>query len=123
MPDHYIYQLNRQLSRIGNKAANLCLLENKGFTIPFTYVCTWDAYERYLEDDVSLIEDVRRELADTIDPNRTYAIRSSANLEDSKLLSFAGQFKTVLNAQGINDIRGAIGSIWRPRAPQACKPI
>ena len=112
MPRHYIHQLKRGLSRIGNKAANLRLLESRGFTVPSTYVCTWDAYERYLRDDVSLIEELRKELADTIDPSRTYAIRSSANLEDSKLLSFAGQFKTVLNVQGIDDVLGAIGSIW-----------
>ncbi|MBC8447112.1 MAG: hypothetical protein H8D78_05120 [Chloroflexi bacterium] len=34
---------------IGAKASNLRFLIKKGFRTPVTFVCTWDAYERYRE--------------------------------------------------------------------------
>jgi phosphoenolpyruvate synthase/pyruvate phosphate dikinase len=97
---------------IGNKARNLQFLIEKGFPVPVTYVCNWDAYLRYLQDDAGLIERLRVGLAKKIQPNRAYAVRSSANVEDDLATSFAGQFKTVLNVQGIDAVLQAILTIW-----------
>jgi pyruvate,water dikinase len=65
-----------------------------------------------MADDISLIDDLKRELGGVINPEKAYAIRSSANIEDSFENSFAGQFKTSLNISGIDGIIQAIWSVW-----------
>jgi phosphohistidine swiveling domain-containing protein len=114
MPTRYIFDLkDAKLPRsIGNKATRLRFLSKEGFQTPRTSVCTWDAYLRYLEDDPQIIGAAKSELLTKMDLNRHYAVRSSANIEDSLDHSFAGQFKTVLNVRGIDDILQAIWSVW-----------
>ncbi len=54
--DYIVSVTHTQLPRtIGNKASNLQFLIKKGFQAPVTHVCTWDAYLRYLQDDVAKI--------------------------------------------------------------------
>lgn len=98
---------------IGNKASSLHQLQQKGFRIPVTYVCTWHAYRAYQSGDPSLLADLHAELANVIQPGKTYAVRSSANVEDSLENSFAGQFTTVLNVQGIDAVLEAIQTVWQ----------
>ncbi|MGD8472790.1 MAG: PEP/pyruvate-binding domain-containing protein [Anaerolineae bacterium] len=98
--------------RIGHKAENLRFLAKKGFPTPATYVCTWDSYDAYAHGDRQVLDLLRAELAAELDPNRRYAVRSSANLEDGTHSSFAGQFKSVLDVQGAGEILEAIGSVW-----------
>ncbi|MGW8179472.1 MAG: PEP/pyruvate-binding domain-containing protein, partial [bacterium] len=114
MPTRYLINLGqaKRAHNIGNKAQRLSFLTARGFQIPLTYACSWDAYLRYLEDDSKLIDSVRSELSGRLDLSRPYAVRSSANVEDSLEHSFAGQFKTVLNTRGIDDILQAIWGIW-----------
>ena len=47
---------------IGNKAAQLRRLLEHGVRLPATLVCTWEAYQCYLENDVDFIEVLRAEL-------------------------------------------------------------
>ena len=101
---------------IGKKADNLQKLWRAHHRIPTTYVCTWEAYHRYLRNDVSLVNELCDELSAWIKPDQKYAVRSSANIEDNPECSFAGQFKTVLNAQGMDSILLAIWSIWATTA-------
>ena len=114
MQEKYIYSLRkgRRFQHIGSKAKNLHLLAHNGFPTPVTYVCTWDAYMRYVQGDVPVIQDLRSEIAANLDSKKSYAIRSSANLEDGLDLSFAGQFKSVLNVQGVDEILKAIQFVW-----------
>jgi pyruvate,water dikinase len=114
MPDEYIFSLQDtgKNRHIGNKAQNLRFLAARGFSVPRTYVCTWDAYARYVQDDVQVLEALRTELAAKLDDGKKYAIRSSANLEDDLDSSFAGQFKSILDVQGVDEILQAISSIW-----------
>ena len=106
MSTRYVLSLKgvRRGQHTGNKAERLHFLTKQGFHTPVSYVCTWDAYLRYLKDDSTLIQRVRSELAEILDLERPYAVRSSANVEDSLDHSFAGQFKTVLNVEGVEEV-------------------
>jgi pyruvate,water dikinase len=114
MNKHLVHPLREchSRSRIGTKAKSLLLLAGHGFTIPASWVCTWDAYENYLADDTAVIAALQADLETYIDEGGIYAVRSSANLEDGFETSFAGQFRSVLNVRGIDEITSAIWSIW-----------
>ena len=98
--------------RIGNKAENLRFLAKKGFPTPTTYVCTWDTFDAHVRDDAQVLNALRAELVAELDPNRHYAVRSSANMEDGSDSSFAGQFQSVLDVQGVDEILDAIRAVW-----------
>ena len=97
---------------IGEKSKGLKYLMNNGYLIPLTFVCSSEAYEKYLENDAFLTEILEVELRSKIDEDSYYSVRSSATLEDSPKHSFAGQFKTYLNVKGISQIIEAIKNVW-----------
>jgi len=97
---------------IGNKAKNIRFLIDKKLCVPRTWVCTWQAFERYRNNDERIVDALKSELAAMIDPQRAYAVRSSANIEDDFQHSFAGQFKSVLNVQGTDAVLQAMWAIW-----------
>jgi pyruvate,water dikinase len=120
MKTRYVFELvdSHLPKTVGNKAKQLRFLSDKGFRIPGTLVCTWDAYAHYQADNVVLVEDLRSALASHVDPGQSYAVRSSANIEDGLDHSFAGQFKSALNVHGVDGILQAVWSIWAlTRAP------
>jgi pyruvate,water dikinase len=114
MPTVYLHDLqhDRPSTSIGNKAANLRFLIDKKFAVPRTWVCTWEAFERYRDNEVPLIDALKAELAAKLNPSQAYAVRSSANIEDDFQHSFAGQFKSVLNVSGTEAVLQAMWSIW-----------
>jgi len=97
---------------IGNKALNLHRLWKKKFNIPKTYICTWNAHLDYQRLGNAVIDSLSKELEQSLTPGRSYAVRSSASLEDSGDRSFAGQFTSLLNVCGVEQISQAIQSIW-----------
>ncbi len=101
----------RRPQNIGNKAQRLLFLIRQGFQTAETWVCTSDAYVRYLADDLEIIQAIEAEI-EKIDLRRRYAVRSSANVEDSRDFSFAGQFKSVTNVLGASELLQAIWSVW-----------
>jgi len=105
----------------GNKAINLRRLMDKGLRVPVTFVCDWSAYHLYIDNDANLISTLQEELRRIIDPDKAYAVRSSANIEDSLDRSFAGQFKSVLNVRGGDQIVQAMWSIWATATSPAVK--
>lgn len=114
MPSRFLYDLNgaRLPRSIGQKAENLGLLMKIGHQTPPALVCTWIAHERYLENDEDVLPALRAELSRSLKPDLAYAIRSSANVEDSWEHSFAGQFQSVLNVRGVDQVFEAIQSVW-----------
>ena len=114
MASKYIVPLTQRRlpATVGAKARNLRNLSDKGYLIPNTSVLTWDAYTEYLHDNVSLVNQFTGELKQVVSPGTSYAVRSSANIEDGLDFSFAGQFKTMLNMHGIEQIMQAIWAIW-----------
>jgi phosphohistidine swiveling domain-containing protein len=99
-------------AQIGGKARSLRYLKAHGFTIPDTYVCDVEAYERYRAGSSEVLGQVAEELAELVG-ERSYAVRSSANVEDGVDHSFAGQFKSCLNVQGLKRLVKAIEAVWQ----------
>ncbi len=114
MRTQYILSLKdaKRPRTIGSKAQSLLFLLKKGFAVPDTFVCTWDAFVQFRKGDPGFSRQLTEELSAHLDLTRRYAVRSSANVEDSERFSFAGQFKSVLNIQGLNAIIEAIKAVW-----------
>ncbi len=123
MGNRYVYQLERTRlpSEIGNKAQKLRFLIKNGFRTPPSWVCTWDAYLRYLDDEQRLIGHLASELPGKLNMDRAYAIRSSANVEDSLNHSFAGQFRSVLDVRGLEEMIQAVKSVWAATHTEAVR--
>ena len=119
----YLFPLASKKHRrtMGNKAKSLLALHQKGIRIPESYVCSWHAYEHYLDNDITVVDQLRQELTMTMEPDAVYVVRSSANIEDQFEQSFAGQFKSVLDVHGADAALQAIWSIWATARSDAVK--
>ncbi len=103
----------KKKDRIGNKARSLSFLSRNKFRIPKTMVLTDEARSRYMQDPVGLDSWLRKELEILHDPLKSYAVRSSSELEDDAAYSFAGQFKTILYINGLENIIEAVNDVWK----------
>lgn len=103
---------NQLPNNSGGKAKQIQQLMTKGVRVPDTFVCVWDAYENQLQEKTAVLAQLRQELPQIIHPHKFYAIRSSANVEDGLNYSFAGQFESLLNVQGIDATLKAIQQVW-----------
>ena len=85
-----IYLNKRNIPKsIGNKATNIRKLADIGARIPKTYVVSWDAYRRYLDDDITLVDKLRLELSKTLDSNKFFStvhLRRQDRNESGKLV-------------------------------------
>jgi len=79
----------------GGKGASIAWLAAHGYRTPPTWVAPPDG-----------IPDVT-----DLDPNKKYAVRSSANVEDGSVASYAGQFLTVLDVTSHQAIADAIAAV------------
>ncbi len=115
MNKRYILPLNQRNlpETVGMKATNLRKLKDRGLLVPNTYICTWRAYQDYKQNGSDLRNKLAIELQEIILPKKLYAIRSSANIEDGLDYSFAGQFKSYLEQQGLDQVLDATWSIWQ----------
>lgn len=121
MANNFLIPLRKgvKVDRIGGKATQLQNLQAQGARVPHTFVCEWGAYEVALVDKTAVLQQLRSEISQKLDLSRLYAVRSSANFEDGHDFSFAGQFTTVLNVQGLEPLLEAIQTVWSSaRAPE-----
>jgi len=106
----YVTSITRRAlpTGVGAKAQNLLFLRRRGFRTPETFVVSWEAQHRFDHGDSSVVNILRSQLERRIDIGRRYAVRSSADVEDGTDYSFAGQFATLLDVEGIDAIVSAI---------------
>ena len=116
----YLHPISRTSSKqfAGNKAQSLMRLLSLKIRVPKTWVLSWKAYERFMAGDENIEHELSDEIRRALTLDGQFAVRSSANIEDSIDTSFAGQFNSVLNVQGVPGILAAVKAVWS----QACSP-
>lgn len=97
-------------SETGNKARSLLFLQKKKFRIPETYIIPSGIFARYQNHRELFISNLRKEIENL--PDRQYAVRSSTKSEDSEDFTYAGQFRTVVNVYGTENLIMAIIDVW-----------
>jgi phosphohistidine swiveling domain-containing protein len=101
----------RAVNQAGTKAANLHWMLQHRYKVPTTYVLQFQNYPDCLTEAIG--EQVRMKLEKIVEPRQAYAVRSSANLEDTQQHSYAGQFKTFLNLCGVHEVVNATVDVLR----------
>jgi pyruvate,water dikinase len=115
MDNSWIFELSDPKVRSlgGGKARGLQFLQKNGRQIPKTYVVSWDAYLKAKENETEVLEQLSAEIESTLEAGRSYAVRSSANVEDSREVSFAGQFESILEVSSTEAVLEAVQQVWR----------
>ncbi|MDH4208970.1 MAG: PEP/pyruvate-binding domain-containing protein, partial [Anaerolineae bacterium] len=98
--------------RGGYRSHQLRFLRRQNLPVPKTYVCTWDAYERYEQGDPDLSDLLLTELSSALDVSATYDVRPSVNVEDTAEHSFVGQFRRALGVRGVEEVLEAVKAVW-----------
>ena len=88
--------------RLAGKSLGLRWLADHGFRIPATWI---------LVDPPRDAAETTGLLRSIIQPERSYAVRSSANVEDGGRVSYAGQFISVLGMQGLDSVCAAVADV------------
>ncbi len=113
----------------GAKAANEAKMLRAGFPVPDGFVLTTDAFANFLaENHIAPASSPEPEVvfggmipAEIVDALRTgyaalgeapVAVRSSAVAEDLPGASFAGQYETILNVRGQEELETAVRRCW-----------
>jgi pyruvate,water dikinase len=96
----------------GGKAARLSESLRAGLPVPPG--CVWhpDFVTRVAQGDLASQERALWESALAPFTERAVAVRSSAIGEDGAAASFAGQYTSILNIHGMDDILAAIATVW-----------
>ena len=100
----------------GGKGGSLARLYQAGYPVPDGFVILPAAF-----DGETLTPEAWAEVQDHVNllregnPGVAFAVRSSAMSEDSIQSSFAGEFETLLNVRGDDELRAAIDTVYRSR--------
>ena len=92
---------------------NLRFLAKNRYPVPRGWVISWEAQSDYRHEGNMVVERLRMELTDKIQPDKRYAVRSSASVEDDNEYSCAGLFCSLLQVQGIDSILKGILEVWK----------
>ena len=112
----------RHMDGFGKKGAGLHWLIKHHLRIPDTLVVTYSASAMIEKDPQAGFAQLKDVLKDRLEPSGSYAVRSSANLEDDKELSFAGQFLSRTNVQGLDAVMSAIGDVLNSGNSETLQP-
>ena len=85
---------------VGGKAYNLNILKKNNINVPNFFVVSSKIYELYLNKklDFNYIKNyINKYCDDNFKKGTLFSVRSSANVEDSDNMSYAGQLKSYLN--------------------------
>jgi pyruvate,water dikinase len=99
------------LGRAGGKARNIARLARLGMRVPESRVLTYAAAARVADGHPRATARLRDEVTRAFDVGAGVAVRSSADVEDSAHLSYAGQFTSVLDLHDAADIAHAVGDV------------
>ncbi|MFB0501412.1 MAG: PEP-utilizing enzyme [Candidatus Bathyarchaeia archaeon] len=99
-------------SEAGVKAHRLSFLRKMGFRLPKTYVCTFRGYENCVAGNKSVIEEIRKELKEIIDEQKSYSVSLSANTEILTEFPSAGKLQWKTTVKGLEQIIEALVDIW-----------
>lgn len=115
MREKYLYALEDSSIGIkgGSKTTNLRYLLRKKYAVPKGCVLSWDALNDYLLLGESVLMEIREELKGYIQPDKAYAVRSSASIEDHSEFSCAGLFQSYLDVRGEEEIITSIMKVWQ----------
>lgn len=95
-----------QISEVGGKAARLGELARAGFRVPDGFVVLACIAGREREASRAI-----QTALETLGPGR-FAVRSSGLAEDLDDASFAGQYETVLDVEGLDAVMAAVRRCW-----------
>ncbi len=105
-----------QSASAGGKGGSLARLYQADFPIPAGFVilpAAFDGEDLTPEAWAEVLQRIRS--MRTVDPDISFAVRSSALSEDSAAASFAGEFETLLNMRLDEDIHEAVKTVYRSR--------
>jgi len=108
---YHITQVPAKL-RIGNKARGLKKLLKQHFLVPETWVIPAEVQEIFVADPPATRNALFEALSLMTVKGKSYAVRSSGELEDRTKYSFAGQFATFLNRKDNKEILEAAVKVW-----------
>jgi pyruvate,water dikinase len=80
--------------------------------IPESWVIPWHVFQRYQTGNRLVVEELESAIRNHLDLSKSYAVRSSSNIEDDSFVSFAGLFKTVLHVKGPENVCKAVIEVW-----------
>jgi phosphoenolpyruvate synthase/pyruvate phosphate dikinase len=104
--------------KCGGKGNNLIALVENHFPIPQGFVVTVDAYSLF-RSKMEMPESVKEAITDCYERlvaksgSRIVAVRSSASAEDTATASFAGQYDTYLDVEGVHSVLEHVVECWR----------
>lgn len=98
----------------GAKAQSLLFLRKKGFRVPRSYLVPARVNEEFLHAGECVAGQLEKEIGKL--PPLRYAVRSSARGEDGTMHSCAGQFLTLVDRKGKEEVLSAIFEVWESAA-------
>ncbi len=108
-----LLQERQQPDSIGQKASSLHWLSRQGLRVPQTYVLPYVNHEAFIANRDRFQRELESTLKAAFDLRAAYAVRSSANVEDSLAHSFAGQLTSVLAVRGLAGLVQAVFDVYQ----------
>lgn len=124
MDQSFLFDISdaRHVDGFGKKGAGLHWLAKHRLLIPDTLVLSYPVDDMVKDDSQAGFEQLSIALKERIHPASLYAVRSSSNLEDDKELSFAGQFLSRTNVQGLDAVLDAVRDVLNSSNSETLQP-